>query len=107
MLIINKRTLNEVKQRILQPESREETINTLKQMRQIKEALLWRADAGTCCASGGINLAVMLSREVDLLDNAIKALEKGNQAQALSWLDDYIFFLENNYVSCESDYCQS
>ena len=94
MLIINKDTLKQVKQGILNPESRHESVKIVERMLEIKQTLSWRADAGTCCAQGGLILAVILSREVDLLQNALKALEKGDDAQAISCLDDYILLLE-------------
>ncbi len=107
MLIINTDALNQVKQKILSPESRQESIQTVKRMLEIKQTLLWRAEAGNCCSQGGFNLAVMLSREVDLLEDILKALENNDEAQALSRLDDYILRLEKDYGSCYTNYCQS
>lgn len=106
MLIINKETVNQVKQGILSPESRAVSVEDVKRMLGIKQALLWRADAGTCCAQGGPDLSVLLAREVSLLENALNALEKGDDAQAISWLDDYSLLLERDYGGCYPDYCQ-
>lgn len=106
MLIINKEAIDQVKGKIMNPQTRLESIEDIKRMLEIKETLLWRADAATCCAVGGLNLSTLLTREVNLLEKALAALEKGDEAKAISWLDDYSLLLEKNYDIYYPNYCQ-
>jgi len=55
-------------------------------MLEIKQALLWRADAGTCCA--GPVVANSFFAEVQLLEKALEALDKGDAGTAASLLEE-------------------
>jgi hypothetical protein len=107
MLIINSETVDQIKRKISSPATRLEAIQDIKRMLEIKKALLWRADAGTCCAPDASELRNLLIREVDLLEKALASLEKGNDAEAVSRLEDYSVLLEREYGSYYPDYSQS
>ncbi len=106
MLIVNRQTVDRVKGKIMSPATRLESIQDIKRILEIKETLLWRADAGICCVQVGSALSTLLAREVDLLEKALAALEKGDDAKAISWLEDYSLLLERDYGGCYSDYRQ-
>lgn len=96
MLIISRETIDRVKDKILNPATRLESIQDIKRMLEIKETLLWRADAGTCCDPDASKLRNLLTREVELLGKALAALEQGEDAKAISWLEDYSLLLERD-----------
>ncbi len=62
---------------------REELVRIL----EIKEALLWRAEAGACCA--GSTLPGLLFGQVQLLESILQALEEGEDRKAASLLEDF------------------
>lgn len=106
MLIINKDSVTAIKQKLTEPEQKQQSIDDIGRMLEIKKALLWRADAGVCC---GIirDLARMLAHEVNLLEDALEAANQNDTTSAASILEDYIAFLEQNYESEQPNYCRT
>jgi hypothetical protein len=73
-------------------------------MLDIKQTLLWRADAGTCCGSL-CNIAASLSHEINLLENALSALDRGETSKAIQLLEKYELLLEHENKSGELKSC--
>jgi hypothetical protein len=99
MLMISKETINSVmslKEKIAYPEKRAECIADVENMIEIKESHLARAEWASCC--GNIcNLASQIDSELQMLQNILEFLRKGDSAKARSRLEDYIIFLQENY----------
>jgi hypothetical protein len=103
-LIINVEAIKAVRQKLAEPAQIQEARADIKKMLEIKQTLLWRADAGTCCGSL-CNIATSLSREISILENALNALEKGEKSTALQSLEEYEQLLEHKNKSGESKSC--
>jgi hypothetical protein len=87
MFIITREKIEALKQRLLDPAEASLCRQELQKVLEIKQALLWRADAGTCCA--GPCLPSCLFAEVQLLEAALQALEAGDSHKAASLLEDF------------------
>ena len=87
MLIITKDSVKALKESLRNPNEASQCREVLKKMLEIKEALLWRADAGSCCTAGCI--ATALSRDVQLLETALQAFEEGNANKAATLLEEF------------------
>jgi hypothetical protein len=103
-LIVNAETVKAIRQKLAEPARIQEARADIKKMLEIKQTLLWRADAGTCCGSL-CNIATSLSREISILENALNALEKGEKSTALQSLEEYEQLLEHKNKSGESKSC--
>lgn len=99
MLMISKETMHSVmslREKIADPEKRTECIADVENMIKIKESHLARAEWGSCC--GNIcNLASQIDSELQMLQNILDVLRKGNSTKASSLLEDYIAVLQKNY----------
>ena len=104
MLIINPDTVKATRQKLADPARAQEAIADIKKMIEIKQTLLWRADAGTCCGSL-CNIASFLSREISVLENALNALGKNDKAEAIRSLEEYQHILESKNEPCEPKSC--
>ena len=100
MFMISKETMDSVmslREKIADPKKRAECIADVENMIKIKESHLARADWGSCC--GNIcNLAPQIDSELQMLQNTLEALKKGDSAKASSLLEDYIALLQKNYT---------
>jgi hypothetical protein len=98
MLMISKEAMESVmslRGKIADPEKKAECIADLENMITIKQSHLARADWGSCC--GNIcNLAPQMDSELQMLQNILEVL-KEDSTRAVSLLDDYIAFLQENY----------
>jgi exonuclease VII small subunit len=103
-LIINAKTVKTIRKKLAEPSRIKEAHADIKKMLEIKQTLLWRADAGTCCGSL-CNIATSLSREIVILENAFNALEKGEKSKAIQALEEYEHLLEHKNKSGESKSC--
>jgi hypothetical protein len=99
MFMISKETMNSVmslREKITDPEKRAECIADVGNMIKMKESHLARADWGSCC--GNIcNLVPQIESELQMLQNTLEVLRKGDSTKAASLLEDYIAFLQENY----------
>ena len=100
MFIISKETIDSamsLREKIYDPEKRAECIAELENMIKIKESHLARADWGSCC--GNIcNLRSQIDNELQMLQNTLEILRKGDDStKASSLLEDYIAFLQKTY----------
>jgi len=100
MFMISKETMDSVmslKEKIADPKKRAECIADVENMIKIKESHLARADWGSCC--GNIcNLAPQIESELQMLQNTLEILRKGDNKKASALLEDYIALLQKNYT---------
>jgi hypothetical protein len=99
MLMISKEAMHSVmslREKIADPGKRAECIADVENMIKIKESHLARAEWGSCC--GNIcNLASQIDSELQMLQNTLEVLRKGDRTKASSLLEDYIALLQKNY----------
>ena len=100
MLIVDAETIKAIKQKLTDAAGFQEARAAIKKIIEIKQTLLWRADAGTCCGSLN-NIATSLTCEIGILEGALNALGKGNTAEAVRSLEEYERLLESTNTSSE------
>lgn len=88
VLIVNSDSIKATRQKLADPGKTQEAIDDIKKMIEIKQTLLWRADAGACCGSL-CNIASSLTREISIMESALNALEKGDKPEAIRLLEEY------------------
>lgn len=87
MLIINIETLEDARNKLADPATRQEGIAVLRKILEIKQAHLWRSEAiAPCCGNLG-GFACQLNEETTLLEKALPMLENGDLAGAAPLLD--------------------
>ncbi|RLC91900.1 MAG: hypothetical protein DRI39_09380 [Chloroflexi bacterium] len=86
MLLITRDRIDSLRADLARPAQVNRCREELRKMLEIKQALLWRADAGTCCA--GPVVANSFFAEVQLLEKALEALDKGAAGTAASLLEE-------------------
>ncbi len=100
MFMISKETMNSVmslREKMADPKNKAECIAELENMIKMKESHLARAEWGSCC--GNIcNLVPQIDSELQMLQNTLEVLRKGDSTKAASLLEDYIAFLHKNYT---------
>ena len=99
MFMISKETMNSVmalREKIADPRKRTDCIADVKDMIEMKESHMARADWGTCC--GDIcSLVPQIESEIQMLQNISEVLRNEDFTKAASLLEDYISFLQKNY----------
>jgi hypothetical protein len=86
--IVDASRINKTIQKLKDPLKIQEAIVDIKKMIEIKQTLLWRADAGTCCGSL-CNIATSLSREITLMEQSLNAINKDDKIDAIRILEEY------------------
>jgi hypothetical protein len=87
MLWINIDTFNKALGQISDASTRQEGVDTLKKILDIKQAHLWRSEAiAPCCGNLG-GFACQLNEETTLLEKAIALIEQGAMTEAAPLLD--------------------
>ncbi|MCX6007187.1 MAG: hypothetical protein NTZ34_08010 [Chloroflexi bacterium] len=87
MMIINIETYQDALKKLAGPGTRQEGIDMLKKILEIKEAHLWRSEViAPCCGNLG-GFACQLNEETSLLEKAISLIEKDDMAAALPMLE--------------------
>lgn len=94
MLIITKELVADLKRKVEKGEDLELCKSQLAQMIEIKKTLLWRSELSCNCV--GTALPMYLTWEVQTLEGALAALEKGEATQAVSLLGNFITRLEQD-----------
>jgi hypothetical protein len=91
MLLINDEQVRALRDRLAYPEQRQQCLDEIQHMIEIKQALLWRADtAQSCCGWAPV---VRFASEVRLLEAALEALQSGQPDQAATLLEEYRVYL--------------
>ena len=87
MLLINIDLFNEARGQLADVATRQQGVDTLKKILDIKQAHLWRSEAiAPCCGNLG-GFACQLNEETTLLEKAIPMVEQGDLAGASPMLD--------------------
>jgi hypothetical protein len=87
MLVINNETFEKARNQLGSMSSRQEGLNMLKKILEIKRAHLWRSEViAPCCGNLG-GFACQLYEETDLLEKAIAFIEEGDMQSATPLLD--------------------
>ena len=86
--IINADSVKAIREKLADTDNIENVSAAIKKMIEIKQALLWRADTGTCCGSL-CNIAASLEREITILENALNSIVDGKNADAVQTLKEY------------------
>jgi hypothetical protein len=91
MLIITKESVHKLIQRLENPEETEACEEEIARMLEIKQTLLWRAEAArSSCSCVPWQLMAQLTTEVQLLERALEAIDSDDSVRTASILDDYI-----------------
>ena len=104
MIIINRDTVEALIKKLDDPRSDKDIYSEVNNMLEIKQTLLWRADAGTCCGSLE-NVASFISREVTILENILAALGRGDKSEAVRLLQEYKQILETDNEPSQPRHC--
>jgi hypothetical protein len=87
MILINIDTYNEARDKLADPATRQEGVEALKKILEIKQAHLWRSEAiAPCCGNLG-GFACQLNEETQLLEKVLPMAEKGDLDGAKMMLD--------------------
>jgi hypothetical protein len=92
VLIISRQQVDNLIQKLTDPAKLDECRDEVKKMLEIKSALLWKAEPETCCGSL-CRIRTCLTSEVQILEDVLSALDKGNISQASSLLTEYAGYL--------------
>jgi hypothetical protein len=95
VLVISREQVENLIHKLSDPAKFDECRDEVEKMLEIKSVLLWRAADGIqpCCGSFG-EIKTCLASEVQILEEVLDALDKGNIPQASSLLRDYTHYLE-------------
>ena len=104
MIIINKDTVEALIKKLDNPDRDKDVYADVKNMLEIKQTLLWRADAGTCCGSLE-NVASFIARETIMLEKTLAALGNGDKTEAIRLLQEYKQILESNNEPSQKRNC--
>ena len=104
MIIINKDTVEDLIKKLNDPAGDKDVYADVKNMLEIKQTLLWRADAGTCCGSLE-SVASFIARETIILENTLAALGKGDRSEAIRLLQEYKQILESDNEPSQPRHC--
>ncbi len=105
MMIIDKDSVSATKQKLAEPKKIKQAVKDVRKMLEIKEALLWRSEGMAPCCGSLNNISAQLTREVNILENTLSALQNGNTAQAADLLQEYIQVLEASCEPSQPNYC--
>ena len=105
MLIIDKDSVSAAKQKLGDPGKTQEVIDDVRRMLEIKQVLLWRSDAMAPCCGSLCSISGCLTHEVDILENALAALENHHRTRAAELLEEYVHILQANPEPIEPNYC--
>jgi hypothetical protein len=100
MLIVSNETVESViaaKEKLANPEKKAECIAEIENLIEAKQSHIARVDAFATCCANICTLASLFEVEIGFLQNALEAIEEGNNSKAISSLEDYLDFLKRSY----------
>jgi hypothetical protein len=104
MLIINVETIRATREQLKNASTRQQAIDDIKKMIEIKQSLRSRAEWGSCCGNLG-NIAAYLDRETATLESVLQAVEAKKFEAADSMLQEYERMIEVNNEAAGSCNC--
>jgi len=94
VLIISKQQVENLIDKLGDPARFDESRGEIEKMLEIQSSLLWRADGPRSCCGSLEGVKVCIESEVQVLEEALDALDKKDTGKASSLLRDYIKYLE-------------
>ena len=94
MLEISKEQVNSLIRRLNDSSQLSQCQDEVKNMLEIKSALLWWAESGKCCSQ---QVRSCLTSDVQILEETLNSLKEGNISQASFLLREYANQLEEGY----------
>lgn len=94
MLVISKKQVGNLIQKLADPAKLDECRDEVKKMLEIKSTLLWRAEGSQPCCGSFEGIKTCLASEAQILQDVLDALDEGNVSQASSLLNEYTCYLE-------------
>jgi hypothetical protein len=104
LIIVNKDSVEAVRLKLDDPDKFQEAFKDIEKFLEIKQALLWRAEAGTCCGSLD-SVASFIAREITILENILVAMGQRDINEAARLLQEYKQVLEANNEPSQPRYC--
>lgn len=105
MLIIDKNSVNAIKQKLSSTGRTQEVVDDVKKMLEIKQTLLWRSDAAAPCCGSLCRINSQLALEVNILEDTLSALESNKTTEAARLLEKYMHTLEETNEPNQQNYC--
>ncbi len=96
MLIITRDSITATRDKLGDPGKKNEVIDDINKMIEIKSALEWRSDAMSPCCGTLSGYTCQLTNEIDVLGDILKAVEDGDKSKASDLLDTYAGIVEEN-----------
>ena len=93
MLLINDEQLKALRDKLDNPEQRQQCLEEIRRMVEIKQTLLWRADAAQACC--GWATVVRFTHEVQLLEAVLDAFQEQQIEKAATLLEDYRAYIDS------------
>jgi hypothetical protein len=93
VLIISRKQVDNLIQKLADPAKLDECRDEIKKMLEIKSALLCRAEPQPCCGSYE-EIKTCLTSETQILQETLDALDEGNVTRAVSLLTEYKGYIE-------------
>ena len=94
MLIISRQQVENLIAKLGDPARLDESRAEIEKMLKIQSSLLWRAGGGRSCCGSLEGVGVCIDSEVQVLEEALDALNKEDIDKASSLLRDYIKYME-------------
>lgn len=105
MMIVNKDSVTATRHKLDDPGKTQQVIAEVKKILEIKEALLWRAEGMAPCCGTLCGISAHIAYEIEILQNTLAALERGDKVQAADQLEKYIHVLEASCEPSQPNYC--
>ena len=108
MLVIDKESARTeivaIREKLASAERKTECIAGIDKLIDIKESHIWRAEGMATCCGNICGLASLFESEIGFLRHALDALKENDSHKAAALLEDYLAFLEKNYLDERPDY---
>ena len=104
VLIVDAARIKDTISKLKNPAKLAEARSEVKKMIEIKQTLLWRSDAGTCCGSLA-NISTSLNRDIASLEKALSAIDQNKVDEATLELEQFKNSLESGPDTCGPGIC--
>ncbi len=91
MLLIDDGQVRSLKDRLFKLEQRQQCLEEIQRMIEIKKTLLWRADTAVACC--GWPTVMRFTNEVQLLESVLEAFQEQNIEKTAALLEEYRVYI--------------
>jgi hypothetical protein len=91
MLLISDEQIKALRSKLADPEQRQQCLEEIQRMVEIKQTLLWRADNAVACC--GWPTVMRFTNEVQLLEAVLEAFKEQQIEKASTILEEYRVYL--------------